>query len=63
MLANIQFRTFVFSSGVYKRKNLNVQNYKFACGFYGFETWSLTLMEEHRLKVQGAEYNIWTKER
>jgi hypothetical protein len=23
----------------------------FACGFYGCETWSLTLREEHRLRV------------
>jgi hypothetical protein len=25
-------------------------------------TWSLTLREEHRLKEQGAEENIWTEE-
>jgi hypothetical protein len=30
----------------------------------GFEIWSLTHREEHRLKVleNGAEENIWTKE-
>jgi hypothetical protein len=27
------------------------QNYNFACGFYGCETWSLTLRKEHRLRV------------
>jgi hypothetical protein len=32
-------------------KNINMQNYNFACCFYGCETWSLTLREEHRLKV------------
>jgi hypothetical protein len=29
---------------------------------YGCETWSLTLREEHRLRV-GAEEDIWTEER
>jgi hypothetical protein len=29
----------------------NIQNYNFACGSYGSETWSLTLREEHRLRV------------
>jgi hypothetical protein len=34
---------------------------------YGFETWSLTLREEHKLRVfenrvQGAKENILTKE-
>jgi hypothetical protein len=32
---------------------------------YGFETWSVTLREEHRLRVfenKGAEENIWTEE-
>jgi hypothetical protein len=34
---------------------------------YGYRTWSLTLKEEHRLKVSGsrlfsAEENIWTEE-
>jgi hypothetical protein len=29
---------------------------------YGCETWSLTVREEHKLKVfQGVEKNIWTK--
>jgi hypothetical protein len=33
---------------------------------YGSETWSLTLGEEHRLRVfeiRVAEENIWTEER
>jgi hypothetical protein len=30
---------------------LNIQNYNFICGFYGCETLSLTLREEHRLRV------------
>jgi hypothetical protein len=31
---------------------------------YGCENWSLTLKEEHRLRVfeNGAEEDIWTKE-
>jgi hypothetical protein len=33
MLATMKSRNFVFSSVVYKRKNWNVQNYNFACGF------------------------------
>jgi hypothetical protein len=31
---------------------------------YGYETWCLTLKEEHRLRVfeNGAEEDIWTEE-
>jgi hypothetical protein len=31
---------------------------------YGCKIWSLTLREEHRLRVfeNGAEKNVWTKE-
>jgi hypothetical protein len=31
---------------------------------YGCETWSLTVREEHKLRVfeNGVEENIWTKE-
>jgi hypothetical protein len=31
---------------------------------YGYETWSLTVREEHKLRVfeNGVEENIWTKE-
>jgi hypothetical protein len=32
-------------------KNENIQDYNIACGLYGCETWSLTLREEHRLRV------------
>jgi hypothetical protein len=28
-----------------------MQNYNFACGLYECETWSLTLREDHRLRV------------
>ena len=30
---------------------INIQNYNFACFLYGYETWSLTLREERRLRV------------
>jgi hypothetical protein len=33
------------------RKNLNIKDYNFACGSVRCETWSLTLREEHRLRV------------
>jgi hypothetical protein len=36
---------------VEKLKNYNIQDYNFACGSHGCETWSLTLREEHRLRV------------
>jgi hypothetical protein len=38
-------------SVVEKRKNRNIQDYNFACGSVWCETWSLTLREEHRLRV------------
>jgi hypothetical protein len=31
--------------------NRNIQDYNFACGFAWVKTWSLTLWEEHRLRV------------
>jgi hypothetical protein len=39
--------------------------FKMPVVLYGCETWSLTLREEHRLRVfeNGAEENIWTEER
>jgi hypothetical protein len=40
-----------FSVAVEKLKNFNMQDYNFACGSYGCETWSLILREEHRLRV------------
>jgi hypothetical protein len=49
-------------------KNIKIRIYKtiiLPVVLYGCETWSLTLREEHRLKVldNGAEENIWTEER
>jgi hypothetical protein len=51
MLAFIQSRTFCFSSIVEKPKDWYMQDNDFACGSVLFETWSLTLREEHRLRV------------
>jgi hypothetical protein len=34
-----------------KRKNQNIQKYNFAVVLYLYETWFLTLREEHRLRV------------
>jgi hypothetical protein len=41
-----------------------MQDYNLPVVLYGCETWSLTLREEHRLRVleQGAEEDIWTEE-
>jgi hypothetical protein len=47
-------------------KNIKIRIYKsiiLAVVLHVSETWSLTLREEHRLREQGAEENIWTKER
>jgi hypothetical protein len=49
-------------------KNLKIRIYKtiiLPVVLYGFETWSLTLREEHRLRVfeNGAEEDIWIEER
>jgi hypothetical protein len=41
----------VFQFPTQKYKDQDIQNYKFACCFSGCETWSLTLKEEHKLKV------------
>jgi hypothetical protein len=41
----------VFSVAVEKLANWNIQDCNFACGSVWFETWSLTLREEHRLRV------------
>jgi hypothetical protein len=49
-------------------KNVKVGIYKtiiLAVVLYGYETWSLALREEHRLRTfenRFAEENIWTKE-
>jgi hypothetical protein len=37
-------------SAVIKVTNENIQDYNFAC-WYWYETWSLTLREEHKLRV------------
>jgi hypothetical protein len=46
-------------------RNLKIKLYKtiiLQVVLYGCETWSLTLREEHRLRVfeNGAEENMWT---
>jgi hypothetical protein len=41
----------VFSSAVKKLKNYNIQDDNLPVVLYGCETWSLTLREEHRLRV------------
>jgi hypothetical protein len=48
MLATIRSRTFCLL--VCRKKNLKIRIYKTII-LYGCETWSLTLREEHRLKV------------
>jgi hypothetical protein len=51
LLAIIQSKIFVFRSHI---KNLKIKIYKtvtLPVVLYGYETWSLTLREEHRLRV------------
>jgi hypothetical protein len=52
MLATVQCRTFCLHCYP-KRKNQKIQNYtrNFVVVLYGHATWSLTLREEHRLRV------------
>jgi hypothetical protein len=52
MLAIIRFRAFFLSSRLLS-KNLKIRIYKtiIIMILYGCETWSLTLSEEHRLRV------------
>jgi hypothetical protein len=56
---------FVLSPAV---KNMKVRIYKtiiLPVVLYGCETWSLTVREEHKVRVfdeQGAEGNMWNKE-
>jgi hypothetical protein len=38
-------------SAIYKHKGNNIQDYNFICCFVCVETWSLTFMEEHRLRI------------
>jgi hypothetical protein len=40
-----------FPSLVKKSKNENIQDYNLPVILYGCETWSLTLREEHKLRV------------
>jgi len=47
MLVTILFSVFCLSISSLKTYDYNIQNHD----FYGFETWSLTLREEHRLRV------------
>jgi hypothetical protein len=52
MLAIIQSK--IFCPPILYKKNLNIKIYKtviFPVVLYGCETWSLTLGEEHRLRV------------
>jgi hypothetical protein len=47
-------------------KNVNIEMYKTVfslVGLYGCETWSLTLREEHILRLfgNGAEKTVWTR--
>jgi hypothetical protein len=52
MLATIQSRTFLSSPPL--SKSVKIRIYKtiiFPVVLYGYETWSLTLREEHRLRV------------
>jgi hypothetical protein len=51
MLPTIQSKAFCLLSVGKKSKNGNMEDYNFACFLYGFETWSLTLREEHRLRL------------
>jgi hypothetical protein len=53
MLAIIQSKIFCLPI-LYKKKNLKIKIYKtviLPVVLYGCETWSLTLREEHRLRV------------
>jgi hypothetical protein len=36
---------------VYKILNIGIEKFNFACSLYGCETWSVTLREEHKLRV------------
>jgi hypothetical protein len=57
-------KPFVFSSAIQIREDSNIQDYKLPLVLYGCEILSLTLREEHRLRVfeNSAEEDIWTKE-
>jgi hypothetical protein len=62
MLAIIQSKILVFPCHI---KKLNINIYKtviLPVVLYGCETWSLTLREEHRLRVfeNSVQEDIWT---
>ena len=40
-----------YQVAIQKFKVYGIQNYNFACCFYGCGTWSLTMREENRLRV------------
>ena len=42
---------FVFQFAIQKFKDQDIQSYNLPVVLYGCETWSLTLREEHRLRV------------
>jgi hypothetical protein len=43
--------THVSRFGIQKYKDQDTLNCNFACCFYGCETWSFTLREEHKLRI------------
>jgi len=49
MLAIIRCRIFQYAIQKYVAQNM--QNYNFACFLFEYDTWSLKLREEHRLRV------------
>jgi hypothetical protein len=62
MLATIQYKNNLSSSLLSRniRPRIN-RTIILPLFLYGCETWSLILREEHRLRVQGVEENIWAK--
>ena len=42
---------FVFQVAIQTIKGQDIWNYNFVCCLYGYETWSLTLREERKLRV------------
>jgi hypothetical protein len=51
LLAIIRCRIFVFHFAIQKYKNEDIQTIILPVVLYGCETWSPTLLEEHRLRV------------
>jgi len=50
-LLSLSSGTFVSQFALQIFKDKDIQNYNFACCFYGCETWSLMLREERRQRV------------